>query len=215
MKWPDDFIGKVIEGDCLDVMREMPDKCVDLTLTDFPYGIGEEYDHFSDSQDNLKKLVDSVMPEILRISKVALIACGVGNINLYPKPKWVLCWYTPAGCGSGPWGFCTWQPILAYGKCPYLSGGKGRRHDSFMHTESSEKETGHPCPKPLTIWKKFLLRGSIKESDIIFDPFMGSGTTALAAIEHNRKWAGVELSSKYCKIASDRISTEQTQGKLF
>ena len=46
-KWPDDFIGKIIEGDCLDVMREMPDKCVDLVLTSPPYDGLRKYDGYS------------------------------------------------------------------------------------------------------------------------------------------------------------------------
>ena len=86
MRWPDDFIGKVIQGDCLEVMREMPDKCVDLVLTDFPYGIGEHYDHFDDTQDSLKSLVSAAIPQILRISKIALITPGVGNLWKYPSP---------------------------------------------------------------------------------------------------------------------------------
>ena len=214
MKYPDDYIGKVIEGDCLSVMREMPDKCIDLCLTDFPYGVGIDYGAFDDSQPHLEELVSSAMPEILRISKVALITCGVNNIHLYPKTKWTLCIYFPANPGQSPWGFPCWQPILAYGSCPDLFT-KGRQSDVIISTEHSEKNTGHPCPKPLTLWKKILLRGSIKKSDKVFDPFMGSGTTALAAMELERQWCGSELSPKYCDIARKRIAAEQAQGKLF
>ena len=221
LKWPEDYIGKIIQGDCLEVMRGMPDKCVDLCLTDFPYGIGEHYDRFEDSRGNLRKLIGVAVLEILRISKVALITCGVGNIWLYPEPDWTLCWYTPAGCGNGPWGHCNWQPVLAYGDCPHVKTRNKLGHfilppggDTIAYTGVSEKN-GHPCPKPLDVWKRILLRGSIRKSDFIFDPLTGSGTTALAAMELGRDWCGVELSEKYCTIARKRIAAEQAQGKLF
>ena len=215
MKWPDDFIGRVIQGDCLEVMKQMPDKCVDLVLTDFPYGVLESYDSYEDTWEHLLVLISLAMPEIIRISKRALITTGVKAMRTYPPSDWHLAWVTPAGTGCGPWGFCTWQPILAFGKDPHLENGLGSKPDSFIHTESSEKDTGHPCPKPLTLWKKVLLRGSVKESDIVFDPFLGSGTTALAAMELGRKWSGVELSEKYCAISRKRIKNEMAQGKLL
>ena len=118
-------LNKIYLGDCVEVMKSWPDKCVDLCLTDFPYGIGESYASFDDSRDNLRSLVSMAMPEILRVSKRALIACGVGNMWLYPEPTWVLNWTTPAGSGCSPWGFCCWQPILAYGKDPFLTNGGG------------------------------------------------------------------------------------------
>lgn len=207
-------LNKIYQGDCVETMRQFPNKFFDLVLTDFPYGIGEEYESFNDTRDNLKKLVDSAMPEILRISKRSFITCGVKNMWLYPEPTWVLNWTTPVGTGCSPWGFCCWQPILAYGADPYLAAASGRLPDAFVHTESSEKN-GHPCPKPIQIWKKLLLRASNKETDIVFDPFMGSGTTALACEEHNRRWVGCELEQKYINIAEDRLKSYRAQGKLF
>ena len=195
-------------------MKTLPDKCVDLTLTDFPYGIGEEYASFSDTRDNLKALVADAMPEILRVSKRALITCGVKNIWLYPEPTWVLNWTTPAGTGCSAWGFCCWQPILAYGADPYLASASGSLPDAFVHTEISEKN-GHPCPKPIGIWKKILLRGSNKDTDIVFDPFMGSGTTALACEEHKRRWFGCELEPKYADLAEARLAAYRKQGQLW
>ena len=207
-------LGKIYHGDCVDVMRQFPDKCFDLCLTDFPYGIGEEYASFSDTQENLKDLIAKAMPEILRVSKRALITYGVTNIFHYPRPAWVLNWTTPAGTGCSPWGFCCWQPILAYGKDPYLAAASGSLPDAYVHTEAAEKN-GHPCPKPIQIWKKILLRGSNKETDLIFDPFMGSGTTAIACEHLNRKWVGCEMDAKYVEIALKRLDVEKAQMRMF
>jgi len=192
------------QGDCLEFMKTLPDKCIDLTLTDFPYGIGENYDVFVDTEENVKDLINKAMPEILRVSKRVLLTCATRQITWYPESKWILAWVVPAGAGMNPWGFTCWQPILAYGKDPYLENRLGSRPDIIMQTEST-KEKDHPCAKPLDLWKRVLLRGSVKETDIIFDPFMGSGTTAVAAKMLKRNYIGCEISKEYCDIAEQRI----------
>ena len=195
----------IYHGDCREILPQL--EPVDLVLTDFPYGVNENYINFLDTQKNLKALIKSSWDLIKIKSKVILLTCGVSNIGLYEKPKWIMAWVTPAGAGSGPWGFCTWQPILCYGSDPYLKNGLGRRPDSFIHTESSEKSL-HPCEKPIKLWKKVLLRGSVKEDGIILDPFMGSGTTLRAAKDLGRKAIGIEIEEKYCEIAAKRLRQE-------
>lgn len=96
------YINRVINADCFHVLRYLPDKSVDLCLTDFPYGVKVNYDGYDDSKDNLKALIDLIMPQILRISKRALITCGTPNITLYPEPTWILSWQIPAGAGYTP-----------------------------------------------------------------------------------------------------------------
>jgi len=193
----------IYNADCREVLPELPK--VDLVLTDFPYGNDMDYGGYKDTKENLAGLVKSIMPMILLKSKRALITCGVANMWLYPEPKWTLCWATTAGVGSGPWGFCCWQPVLAYGNDPYLEAGKGRRADTIILNETSE-EFGHPCTKPISLWQRLILRGSIKTDDIILDPFLGSGTTLRASINLNRKCIGIEISEEYCHIAATRCS---------
>jgi len=204
MKYPDDFINKVICGDCLEVMPQIPDKSIDLCLTDFPYGVGEDYDNFEDTPVNVKKLIQATMPEIMRISKRILLTCATRQITWYPESNWIIAWTNRAGAGMNPWGFTCWQPVLCYGKDPYLENCLGSRPDIIEHCETTEK-LGHPCAKPIEFWKKLLLRGSVKETDIIFDPFCGSGTTCVAAKQLHRNFIGIEISEKYCKIAQERL----------
>lgn len=199
---------------CLETMRRMPDKSIDLCLTDFPYGIGEEYDEFNDTKENLKQLIEQTMPEILRVSKRALITAGIKNLMLFPQPDWIMCWAVKRTNACCSWGFATWHPILCYGKDPYLENGLGSQMDYFEHSEIAEKN-GHPCPKPITLWRKVLLRGSVKQTDIIFDPFMGSGTTAIACKKENRNWIGSEISEHYCQIAKEKIELYDAQPSLF
>uniref|UniRef100_A0A6H2A4G7 Putative methyltransferase n=2 Tax=viral metagenome TaxID=1070528 RepID=A0A6H2A4G7_9ZZZZ len=204
MKKIEDIINKVHCADCLTFMKELPDKSIDLCLTDFPYGVNWEYDIYNDTEENLKTLIDNAMPEILRVSKRALITCGHTNMWKYPEPKWIIAWVNSAGANRNSWGFTCWQPILAYGKDPYLENRLGARQDIIIKNEQSEK-WGHSCSKPLDFWKLLLLRGSVKENDIILDPFLGSGTTAVAAQNLKRNFIGIEISEEYVKIARERL----------
>ena len=194
---------KIYHGDCREILPTL--EKVDLVLTDFPYGNNTAYGVYDDTEDNLILLIRDTMPLIIGGASRALITCGVANIGLYPKPEWILSWITPAGSGSGKGGFCCWQPILAYGKDPYLQAGKGRRPDIFIKTELSA-DSEHPCSKPIDIWRMILLRGSISTDDIILDPFLGSGTTLRACLDTNRKCIGIEIEEKYCEIAAKRCS---------
>lgn len=202
----DDGNGIVIyHGDCREILPHL--EPVDLVLTDPPYGIGESYASFDDTAANLDQLLVDAVPLLFGASRRIVLTPGVANIHRYPRPKWIMAWITPAGAGSGPWGFCCWQPILVYGKDPFLTSGLGRRPDIIEMTETSEKN-GHPCPKPIGVWKHLLLRVSVDETDTILDPFMGSGTTLRAAKDLGRKAIGIEIEEKYCEIAVKRLAQE-------
>jgi len=196
---------KVIQGDCLQVMKQMPDKCVDLVLTDPPYGIDLNYDNFNDSEQNVRNLVSKFIPEALRIAKTVVITPGVRGIDWYPKPTWILAWINRAGAGRSPWGFACWQPILVYGKDPFLAQRLGGRSD-LIEDNSSSGNFGHPCSKPISLMQKIIDRTNHNGNGIILDPFLGSGTTAVACKMLKRDFIGIEISPDYCKIAEERLS---------
>lgn len=196
---------------CGDAAEIIPDLSpVTLTITDPPYGNDTKYDIYQDSSENLVRLVDSVVIPSINLAERSLITCGVANIAVYPKPKWILSWVSLACAGSGPWGFCCWQPILAYGKDPYLVNQMGRRPDTISMTGGAAKseKNGHPCPKPIGLWKKILERGSVNTCDTLFDPFVGGGSTLVAAKELDYHIVGVELSEAYCEVAANRLSQD-------
>ena len=74
--------------------------------------------------------------------------------------------------------------------------------------------TGHETPKPTTLVIRIILAATNKGA-VVLDPFLGSGTTAIACERLNRKWIGIEIEEKYCEIAAKRIEQERKQLKLF
>lgn len=77
---------------------------------------------------------------------------------------------------------------------------------------SSKERTPHPAQFPLAMIDRIIKAGS-NDKDLILDPFIGSGTTAIAAMNNNRKFIGFEISENYCKLAADRIETHRTAPK--
>ncbi len=77
---------------------------------------------------------------------------------------------------------------------------------------SSKEKVGHPSQKPVKLIE-MLVRCSTRETDAVLDPFLGSGTTALACQNLNRKFTGIEIEQKYIEIAQNRL--QKTQANLF
>lgn len=181
---------------------------VDVCLTDPPYGLGDsataknKYDVHDDSLEALKKLIAEFLPLARAKAKVVVLTPGNKNHRLYANPTWTMAWFVPAGTGRGPWGFCCWQPILCYGGDPKLATGRGSHPDAIVHTESAAK-LGHPCSKPINFWTWLLERAS-EPGQTIYDPFVGSGTSVIAAERTGRKCLAIDLSPGYVDITIKR-----------
>jgi len=201
---------RLILGDCLEAMKQIPSGSVDAVVTDPPYGVGVAYGCFDDNKQNLKRLVDKFMPEALRIAGCVLVTCGNGNQHLYPTPDWTLCWHIPAGNGYNAWGFTTWQPILAYGK-PYRE--KGRAYPDSYSMSPIADDNEHPCPKPTKLMR-WIVERNIRMGATVLDPFMGSGTTGVACIQTGRSFIGIELDPGYFEISEKRIAEAQLQVRM-
>lgn len=199
------MINKLYLGDCNEILPTMPTQSVDVILTDPPYGVGYKYNTYDDTKESLIELISCFMPEFIRIGKRIIITCGNGNQSYYPKPDWTMAWVITAGAGQNKWGFTCWQPILCYGKDAYRQNRMGARPDIILSNERSKKN-GHACPKPIGFWTSLLKRVSVKETDIILDPFMGSGTTGVACKKIVRPFIGIEKDPDYFKIAEESIA---------
>lgn len=200
---------ELICGDCLEEMKKMPNKSIDLIVTDPPYGIGLEYDIYQDTEDNWFKLFDKLVPEMKRVSKMSILPCcrikALPYIYQTAPPDWLICWYKGSPGHRSFIGFNDWEPLLVYGK------NKGVvMHDYFQQGNNETMGNyGHPCPKSVK-WARWLIeRACPDKQGIVLDPFMGSGTTGVACKELGRDFIGIEISSEYCEIARRRIDNTQ------
>lgn len=196
-KYPDDFLNKIICGDCLEVMKEMPDKCVDLILTDPPYGVGfTEWD-----SRNIKKAFPMWLDEMIRIGNNVTFTCGWSRLADWiaiKRPNAYLYWYKPGCMGFGPFGFTHIDPMPVWGQVK-MNG----THD-VIRAPIIVKEKIHPTEKPLDWAMKSIQK--FKDIKIILDPFLGSGTTIRAAKDLHCNFIGIEINPDYCKIAEERLA---------
>lgn len=90
----------------------------------------------------------------------------------------------------------------------------GCRFNVWEQAPERDNTTTHPAPFPLQLIKDHIISWSDK-SDIVFDPFMGSGTTAVAALDVGRRYIGAEIAKEYVEIANERIKNHTTQTDIF
>jgi DNA modification methylase len=208
-----EHLNEIICGDCLDVLKSMPDKSVDLVLTDPPYGVNLSYDTYEDTEDSWFKLMTGFIPEARRVAKMVIMpSCQIKRLpwiyQNYP-PDWLICWYKGSSGSVGYVGFNDWEPLLVYGKNTNVM------HD-YVAVKNSERmgNYGHPCPKPVQL-ARWLIERATKEGQIVCDPFCGSGTTCVAAKILGRKYIGIEISPVYAEIARKRVEQAQYEERLF
>ena len=196
-----------------------PSLSFDAVVTDPPYGInggtgGDARDfkkgaYGSDAWEDTPEYIADVVVSVLRELRERgdfpmAVTPGIRNLDLYPKPRDIGCFWTPAAATHGPWGFTTFQPILYYGKD--WRAGRGAYPSGIEVTEAAEKN-GHPCPKPIKAWS-WLVDKVAPPGGTVLDPFMGSGTTLRAAKDRGRKAIGVEIDERFCEIAVRRMGQE-------
>ena len=190
----------IYHGDCRDILPHL--EPVDLVLTDPPYGlnrgsffakkargISEEKIKWDDEPPDLE-----IFREIERVSKEQII-WGANYFN----------------CFNGNHGALVWnkiQPLENLSQAEIASFSKSKK--IYMFTERwtnyvNTKETGHPTEKSL---KLMLWCIKLLSAETILDPFMGSGTTLVAAKQLGRKAIGIEIEEKYCEIAVKRLAQE-------
>lgn len=193
-----------------DARELVPHLSADVVLTDLPYGVGVDYDGYTDTTTELDDLIAATLPTMRAAAPVVALTCGIGNVWRYPPADWVLCWHQVSGpSATGRWGFNAWQPVLVYGTDPYLRRGRGRHPDVILTSATTEAlyvRRSHPCPKPINAWRSVLARVSPDVTDVVLDPFMGSGTTVVAAKYTGRRTIGIEQSERYCELAATRLA---------
>jgi DNA modification methylase len=212
-------------GDCRDILPTLFP--VDAVVTDPPYGVGlgstagaggghglkiAAYESFSDSYETFIQEVVPALHAALDKANRAAVFTGQ-HIHEQRKPDAIGGIYCPAANGRHCWGFKSFLPVLLYGKAPDLQNGS--KATAIYSTETvNREEIGHPVPKPIG-WMKWLVNLASRQGETILDPFMGSGTTGVAAVQMGRRFIGIEREPKYFDIACKRIEDAQRQGDFF
>jgi len=199
---------RLLCGDSTDsdqVAKLMNGEIADLGLTDPPYNIGYVYNEHKDDMSNSEYndfIVGYVNNMIINSDK-QIITSGKQNVKYYYNNFDITefaVWYAKnkmSGSKISNLGLC--EPILFLGKF----NRNARPTDMFEYTVKKQKNVGaHTCPKVLEFFAEIINCYSEK---LIFDSFLGSGTTMVASHQLKRKCYGMELDPKYCQVIIDRM----------
>ena len=216
---------QVVCGDCLEGMKLIPDKSIDLVLTDPPYKVGAKGCGLAGNRAYLKDITEAdiadgfdfgILEECLRVLKNPNIIIFCGKQQLFEYMQWV-------HKKGFKWQLITWNktnptPLTNNNYLPdteYIFHiwenrkltGEYKDKAKFYLSTVEKNRFSHPTVKPINLIQKFLKVGS-SENNLILDPFMGSWTTARACKDLGRGFIGFEISEKYCKIGESRLEQQ-------
>lgn len=216
------------QGDCLELMANIPNESIDLIVTDPPYLMEYKTNHRKDKAhkfchtikgDNDEELIRKSIQEFYRILKpnsAMYMFCNSNKIDFFKQEiekyftiKNIICWVKnnhTAGDLTAQFGK-QYEFIILVNKGRKPFNGK-RITDVWFFDRVSGKNLVHQNQKPLELIEQCITKHS-NEGDVVLDPFMGSGTTCVACINTNRHYIGFEVDKDYFNIAKTRI--EQTK----
>ena len=201
----------LVQGDCRDVLPVLPK--VDACVTDPPYGIGKDGQIRTTGGNGGRKAYDflgwdaerpsaEVFKLLLAAAPQAVIWGGNYFADLLPATgKWLV-WDKGQRINQSD------------GELAWTSRGGALRIKTLNRVELMTDGAEHPTQKPVRLIK-WCIEQLEDEPSLILDPFMGSGTTGVAAVQMGRDFIGIEREAKYFDIACRRIEQAQRQGDLF
>jgi site-specific DNA-methyltransferase (adenine-specific) len=213
-------------GDCLERMKEIPDGSVDLVLTDPPYNMTKTGNSCRPNYMPNGEILEGIPPKpnewmssvyrILSESSHFYTFCNKNDIrdylnvadsvgfhfhniiNMIKDTKMPNRWYLKFT-----------EPVLMFkkGRAKPINDLTSRDYEYVMMPKGKSKT--HPTEKPLKFMEK-LVFNSTNTNDLVFDPFMGSGTTGVASAKLGRKFIGIEKNPTYFQTAKTRIIDVET-----
>jgi len=227
------FLNKIICGNCIEIMQKIPDESIDLIVADPPYNLGKDFGNKSDMQKDIRPFHHSWLKECQRILRnKGSIYCFYSQqyipiiqpiLEEYFDFKNLIVWHYKNGvkkkardrflntwealfyCAKGNPEFNITYDFDRYGENSFDVWTFAIPQSNFVKDKKY-----HPTQKPLKLIEK-ILKASSNENDIVLDPFIRSGTTAVACVKLDRNFIGIELNLEYCKIAESRIKNEDNQ----
>ena len=238
------WLGKVHQGDCVELMYQMPAESVDMIVTSPPYNLrnstGNGMKNGSGGKWENAQLIkgynthNDAMPhtdyvEWQRNCLNSMMRVLKKNGVIFYNHKWrvqdgklqdradivsgfpvrqIIIWKRSGGINFNPGYFLpTYEVIYMICKPDFRLAPKANALGDVWTIPQAENNP-HPAPFPVELAQRCIQSTTAK---IVLDPFMGSGTTAIAAELCCRDWIGLEISREYCQLASSRIKTQQLQ----
>ena len=225
---------RIENADYRDFMTSLPTASVDLILTDPPYNISKktgfasvvngekrfavsmDFGPWDQTEVNLEDMA-KVFYETLRRGGTAIVWCDIWKIGKLKEAM--------ESVGFKMIRQIIWQktnPVPLNMRATYLSNSRemaiaavkvgkptfNSKYDSGIYEYPIPRHNGnrlHPTQKPLSLFEALVLKHS-NQKDLVVDPFLGSGTTGIAAVRNFRRFAGCDLDKKYVQIARERIN---------
>lgn len=191
----------IYHGDCRDVL---PGVSADILITDPPYGIDFAGQPTKWQRRAGKRAEDwdrEIVPEVPAIaSRFSEAFVWGGNYYSLPPSRGWLCWIKPDA-----------PPSMGSFELCWTSRNATARHVTRTISATNQERVGHPNQKPLPVMTWTL---SFAGDGVIVDPFMGSGTTLVAAKNLGRRAIGIELEEKYCELAVRRLAQQTMFGAM-
>ena len=227
-------INKIYHDDCMNILKQLPDKSIDLILTDVPYK--QEFHGRGMSKDRPKYLQIAKYGSSVDIDYTSFFDLSLKklkNINFFTfcdketKFEFIKLakenkfgYKELAFCKTSPCPFTNnqWLPDIEWGlhifKDLEVMGDYTTKQSFFVVPNMQEPNINHPSPKRVSIVQQ-ILKNISKENDLVLDCFSGSGTTAIACSELKRNFICVEKDKQYYEMSVKRLEEYNKQLKLF
>jgi len=241
------FTNRVIEGDAIEVMKQIPDGSIDMTFADPPFNLKKSYEQYEDDKETREYLAwcKEWLYQMVRITK------PTGSIFVHNIPKWLTYFSSYLNESAYFKHWIAWDAMGAplgktilpnhYGILWYVKskdfkfydirsphrycrecnallkdyGGKKHLAHPFgtlvsdvwtdiYRIRHARRRDAHPCQLPVHLLERLILMVT-DEGDIVLDPFVGTGTTAIAAKKLGRDYIGIDIDPGYVKMTEEKL----------
>lgn len=198
-------INNIHKGDCFELLKQIPNKSIDLIITDPPYGMNFQSNHRKEKHlviEGDDKFPIEIMQELFRIAKKGVyVFCRWDNLKELPKPKSVLAWV------KDNWSMGDlehehgrqWEAICFYN----MEEHKFKKRIPDVIKAERTGNNLHPTEKPVKLIRELI---KANECETILDPFAGSGSTLIASKQLGKKFIGIEIEEKYVEVIKQRLN---------
>lgn len=211
-------------NDCIDVMRDLSAASVNAIVTDPPFKLSQEYGNGADA-DNLLA-VSGIWPvarEMWRVAAPGALCAMFYDTRILPlalaamrDAEWkylrALTFYRRWGAAHNCHGWMSTSDFVLVFMKPGLkpSFHAQLKHDVYVKSGPEPESTGHPAQKPIE-FVAHIVQHVTPPDGLVLDPYMGSGTTGIAAVTSRRRFIGIEREAEYMETAKRRIMDAQSQ----